>query len=49
MEQFMVQCGETYLTATSKTRDCLRYAVAPFLGEDRLFKAEDDVNTGAFL
>ena len=36
MEQFMVQCVDTYLTATSKTGDSLKCAATPFLDEDRL-------------
>ena len=47
MEQFMVQCVETYLTAASKTRDSLKNAAAPFLDGDRLVEADDAVNTGA--
>ena len=47
MEQFMVQCVETYLTAANKTRDSLKYAATPFLDEDRLVEAGDAVNTGA--
>ena len=47
MEQFMVQCVETYLTAANKTGDSLKYAATPFLDEDRLVEADDAVNTGA--
>ena len=36
MEQFMVQCVETYLAAANKTRDSLKHAAIPFLDEDRL-------------
>ena len=46
MEQFTVQCVETYLTAANKTRDSLKYASTPFL-DDRLVEADDAVNTGA--
>ena len=34
MEQFMVQCVETYLTAANKTRDSFKYAATPFVDED---------------
>ena len=47
MEQFMVQCVETYLTAASETCDSLKYAAIPFLDEDRLVEADDAVRTGA--
>ena len=47
MEQLMVQCVETYLTAVNKTRDSLKYAATPFLDEDRLIEADDAVSTGA--
>ena len=46
MEQFMVQCVETYLTAANKTRDSFKYAATLFL-DDRLVEADDAVNTGA--
>ena len=36
MEQFMVQCVETYLTAANKTCDSFKYAATPYLDEDRL-------------
>ena len=36
MEQFMVQCVETYSTAANETRDSLKYAATPFLDEERL-------------
>ena len=47
MEQFMVQCVETYLTAANKARDSIKYAATPFLDGDRLVEADDAVNTGA--
>ena len=47
MEQFMVQCVETYLTAANKTRDSFKCAATPFLDEDKLVEADDAVNTGA--
>ena len=47
MEQFMVQCVETYLTAANKARDSFKYAATPFLDEDRLVEVDDAVNTGA--
>ena len=47
MEQFMVQCVETYLTAANKTRDSFKYVATPFLDEDRLIEADNAVNTGA--
>ena len=46
MEQFMVQCVETYLAAAGKTRASFKYAATPFLDEDRLVEADDVVNTG---
>ena len=45
MENFMVQCVETYLTAANKSRDSLKYAATPFLDEDRLVEADDAENT----
>ena len=45
MEQFMVQCVETYLTAANKTHDIFNYAATPFLDEDRLVEADDAENT----
>ena len=47
MEQFMVQCVETYLAAASKTRDSLKCAALPFLDEDRLVESADGINTGS--
>ena len=46
MEQFMVQCVETYLIAANRTHHSPKYAATPFLDEDRLVEADDAVNTG---
>ena len=47
MEQFMVQCVETYLAAANKIRDSFKYAATPYLDEDRPVASDDAVNTGA--
>ena len=47
MEQFMVQCVETYLTAANETRDSLKYAATQFLEGDKLVETDDAVKAGA--